>query len=497
MFRTSVLARPAPSAVSLAPAQGTLPGSGRHLPYASRFPIAQVSNAMPSPDVVAHPGIGMSSAAPPSLGKATFHQLADARDWSLETQSNDGLKALRQQVLAAAGPDGKPLAMTPDEQRCLLAGLNLTLLQRPGIWNESSGDLQSVIVNTPGWPADRALRIVDADNDAIHLYRPGRPEQAHRNNDPELPPPQENEIILLRHRQHFSLIRCDQDNVVHDVPADGDCFFSCISIALEADDRATSNLQLRRQLAEHIWSTPELLHIAGAYEGPVPVISATPKRDPHVSIVLPPPEEMAPPPVAPPTDSPALTAGILQAITGMYHGEMKRFLAEDCYAPGVLLSIHQTLRDSLVEDARGLMANPQAHHLAQLRRTMDQAYLGYQQSNRQDLMTRQKNISREQHKAMSSYMEQIEGVLTQLTTLKALRKEHQRICDVVEQGLVDAIHSRIRAGEPIEGHLEVLDTEIEEYWRESVTPRATEELARRAAAKPPASDPPSKGPGPI
>ncbi|MEN5427430.1 hypothetical protein ABE522_13880 [Stenotrophomonas pennii] len=468
-----------------APAQARSAGGDKHAPHAPRLPITQVSNATPSPDAGAHSGSGTRSAAsPPSGGQADFQHLAEARGWSLAEQSTEGLKALRQQVLTAARPDGKAPAMTPGEQTCLLAGLNLELLQRPGIWNESSGDLQSVIVNTPGWPAGRALRIVDADNDAIHLYRPGMSEQCHRGNDPELPSPQDDEIILLRHGNHFSLIRRDQDQVIEDVRADGDCFFSCISKALQAEDLAASNLQLRRQLAEHVWNTPELLQVAGAYEGPAPAITRTPLRHQPVASLQPPPQESAPATVAPAGARPALTPGILKAFTDMYHSEMTRYLSEGHYAPDGLDAIHQELRDLLLLQARELMADPQPGHLDPLGRDMDLAYASYKRDNTAKLKTLQGIISKEQKRAMFSYMAQIETVLAQPTPLEALEREHRRIQQEAQEGLRKAIHDRVDEGEPIRAHQEVLDAEIDEYWRNTVAPRANDALDVPGSAAP-------------
>ncbi|MBD7955857.1 hypothetical protein H9654_16820 [Stenotrophomonas sp. Sa5BUN4] len=212
-------------------------------------------------------------------------------------------------------------AQLTDQQRDLLCvGLTLELLQQPRVWNEGAGDLVPFIVDSANWPEGRALRIVDTDNGAIHLYRPGQPEAHHYPGREVLPEVEDDEIILLRHDRHFSLLRRDQDGVVDEVAADGDCFFSCLSKALGSPDIATSNLALRQQLAEHLWTRQDALQLLSAVEGPLT-------------------EQRAIGSVAP----------------DVYRFENGDLLATDVYSPQALSSIQQQTVNDLGESVAGML----------------------------------------------------------------------------------------------------------------------------------------------
>lgn len=260
-------------------------GRGAH----RHFSVRRIANhevpepAAPSP-AVRSPHL---SSIPPPLSRETFDMLLKRLSLPVAGTSKEHLEALRARLLAGDAVNGEARQLDEGERRCLLTGLNLELLQHPGAWNDGLGDLQPLIVNSAAWPAGRALRIVDTDTNSITLYRQGEAERrVHHGDEVRLPEPEDNEVILLRHARHFSLIQRDQDKVVREVPHDGDCFFSCISLALGADDCVASNLTLRSALAEHIWDTPEALEVAGTWEGRLvdkPAIVAVIPKPPSVS----------------------------------------------------------------------------------------------------------------------------------------------------------------------------------------------------------------------
>lgn len=354
------------------PAEGNLHAQPQHL--AAAVPDAQHGPLFVSP--------------PDRLCRATFDRLIGESGLSLRLLSCQALKDLRQALLAAADADR---TLTAGEKSSLIAGLNLELLQRPGTWNEGSGDLQSLIVNVAGWPQGRALRIVDTDHDAIHLYRPGEPEQCHRGNGPELPPPEDDEIILLRHGNHFSLIRRDQDAVIEDVPADGDCFFSCISSALQAEDRATSNLDLRRQLADLIWSSPELLLVASAHDG-----------------ALAPARPLQPAPVDDSVDAAAvaspqaLTADLSTVALDSYRAGMASYLAGDVFAPDRLQQLHEALVEGSMTMLGDSMSDLPLPQLDAVRSQLDAAFEEFREQNSEALEAMQRKITRSIKQARSS-----------------------------------------------------------------------------------------------
>lgn len=189
-------------------------------------------------------------------------------------------------------------------------------------------------------------------------------------------------------------------------------------------------------------------------------------------------------PAAPVGARPTLPTWILEACTEMYHSEMTRFLSEGHYAPDVLHAIHQELRDSLLVEAGMLITDPQPEHLDPLGRDMDVAYASYKRDNTAKLKSLQTNISKEHKGAVSSYMKEIETALARATTLEALEREHRRIQGSAQKGLREAIHRRIGADEPVEFHQKALDAEIDEYWRNTVAPRAKDALDVPGSAAP-------------
>ncbi|GEM_PF-1372112 len=423
------------------PADGNLHAPPQHL-------AAAVRDAYRSP---------LLAAPPDTLCRATFDRLVGDSGLSLRLLSCKALKDLRQALLAAADADH---TLTAGEKSCLIAGLNLELLQRPRTWNEASGDLQSLIVNVAGWPQGRALRIVDTDHDAIHLYRPGEPEQCHRGNGPELPPPEDDEIILLRHGNHFSLIRRDQESVIEDVPADGDCFFSCISSALHAEDRATSNLDLRRRLADLIWSSPELLQVASAHDGAL--VPARPLQPARVDETV---------DAAPVADLQALTAGLSSVALACYRAEMASYLTLDVFTSHELQQLHETQ----VEAAMTVLGDSISHlpqpQVDAVRSQLDAAFEEYREQNRTALKGMQSKINRSLKKALSSYVERIENVRAAgQTPHTELAAEHDRIRVSVEAQFSGNLRAKMGEGEPIEGHLAVLRAGIDSYWRKGVLP---------------------------
>lgn len=396
-------------------------------------------------------------APPDTLCRATFDRLVGDCGLSLRLLSCKALTDLRQALLAAADADH---TLTAGEKSCLIAGVNLELLQRPGTWNEGSGDLQSLIVNVAGWPQGRALRIVDTDHDAIHLYRPGEPEQCHRGNGPELPPPQDDEIILLRHGNHFSLIRRDQDAVIEDVPADGDCFFSCISSALQAEDRATSNLDLRRQLADLIWSSPELLQVASAHDG-----ALAPARPPQPARA----DEAVD--AAQDAALQALTDGLSSVALECYHTEMAFYLTQKVFTSHELRQLHEDLAKAAMKVLGESMSDLPPPQADAVRSQLDEAFEPYLEQNRKALEGMQSNITRLRKKARSYYVQRIEHVLaagqTPYTELKA---EHDRIRLAAEAAFRDNLGAKIGKSEPTEGHVAALRASIDSYWRKGVLP---------------------------
>jgi len=287
---TAISASPAPARTTAIPAkvQADRQTAAIGRPAHRHFSVRRIANndapepAVPSPAVRSP----HSSSIPPPLSRMAFDTLLKRLDLPVTGTSKERLEALRARLLAGHAVDGEARQLDEGERRCLLTGLNLELMQHPGAWNDGLGDLQPLLVNSTAWPAGRKLRIVDTYSNSITLYQPGKPERSvYQGDEVLLPEPEDNEIILLRYDRHFSLIQRDQENVVTDVSGDGDCFFSCISLAMGADDCVASNLTLRSALAEHIWDTPEALEVAGTWEGRLvdkPAIVAVIPKPPSV-----------------------------------------------------------------------------------------------------------------------------------------------------------------------------------------------------------------------
>lgn len=75
---------------------------------------------------------------------------------------------------------------------------------------------------------------------------------------------------MIRQNGHFMRVDPDSEQLIHDVPRDGDCFFSCISTALGHADSARQafNLHLRDSVARYIESDPDLLEQATTPDTP-------------------------------------------------------------------------------------------------------------------------------------------------------------------------------------------------------------------------------------
>jgi len=163
--------------------------------------------------------------------------------------------------------DAAPAWMSPRHAaQALQRRMNQTaleLLSRPKFWNSGLAETAMPLMpRTDRWPNGRALRIIDCDSGAISLFGNG----SERHYDPAspdalLPEPADDEIILMRTGAHYSLIQRDCTNVIRDVPADGDCFFSCISLALGASPEAlaATNLALRQSLVRLFKAEPQLM----------------------------------------------------------------------------------------------------------------------------------------------------------------------------------------------------------------------------------------------
>lgn len=413
----------------------------------------------------------------PVSGQARFQHLLDQFELSLTDTSSDVLRALRDEAWTGT-LQGQVLSES--DQSCLAAGLTLHLLEQSGVWNEGIGDLLPLIVNVRSWPAGRALRIVDSDHDAIHLYRPGEPELCHRNGGVELPAPAEDEIILLRHERHFSLIRRDQEQAIEQVADDGDCFFSCISRALKASDVAGSNHGMRLALADHIWNTPELLQVAGAQEGRLP--DTVPSRDPPVSSIPPPPREASSASnasarsanVLPVDPSPEFTAACTSSALDAYRDAMDRLVSEDVYRPAVLEERHHHHSARILSNLRlgpdGLW--PGSARAEKVRQELDTAFAGYQATNTNALKARQENINALHETAITTYIAQIDEALETPKKGESLPAAQARIRSAVEKEFHTAIVETVRAQELRKGHLAAIRAEIEAYWTDSVIPRA-------------------------
>lgn len=421
---------------------------------------------------------------PTAPEKVRFQRLLDASKLTLTDASDEALRALRAEVWTGT-LHGRPLSGS--DRSCLAAGLTLQLLQQSGVWNEGIGDLLPLIVNVLGWPPGRALRIVDSDHDAIHLYRPGQPELCHRNGGPELPAPTDDEIILLRHDRHFNLIRRDQDPVIEQVPDDGDCFFHCISRALDANDAALSTRRMRAALAEHIWRSPELLQVAGAEEGRLP--DRAPPRVPSVSCIPPPPREASSTSTEPvlcgtvlPEDScPKVTPRSASTALAAYREPVDRLIRAGVHAPAVLQPLHQHHSAHAPATVYSKRDAPWSAQAQQAQQEIDTAFAGYKATNTRDLDALQGTISALHDKAVTTYMTQIEAAMDARSRDKKLAAAQARIRAAVERDFCAAIRETVGTDEALAEHLAKVRADIEAYWTDSVIPRAvnSQRVARR------------------
>ncbi|MBD8695719.1 OTU domain-containing protein [Stenotrophomonas sp. CFBP 13718] len=412
----------------------------------------------------------------PVTEQARFQRLLDQLNLTLTDMSRGALRSLRAQVWTGM-VQGQVLSES--DQSCLAAGLTLHLFQQSGVWNEGIGDLLPLIVNVPDLLAGRALRIVDSDHDGIHLYRPGEEERCHRNGSAEeLPEPAEDEIILLRHERHFSLIRRDREQAIEQVADDGDCFFSCLSRALGETEEAGANSRMRAALADHIWNTPELRQVAGAQEGRLP--DTAPPRVPHVPTIPPPPREASSAStesavsanVLPVDPSPEFTAVCASLALDAYRDAMDRLVSEGVHRPAVLEELHHHHSAQVLSPLRSTLGDSRPAQAEKVRQDIDTAFAGYQATNTKALKARQQKLSELHNKAITTYMEQIEAALAAMKDEENLAAAQARIRTVVEKEFRSAILQTVRADEPIGGHLAAIRAEIEDYWTDSVIPRA-------------------------
>lgn len=371
------------SAILFAPAHATtrtLPAKVKTEPKAAalrcnalrNFSVQQVANGEKAGPAVPSPAARASqrTSASPPLCRDAFDGLLQRLPVPVAGASKEHLVALREQLLVGHADGGKRLHLSEGERRCRPTGLKLESLQHPGSWNDALGDLPPLLVNSAAWPDGRALRIVDTHNQAIRLYRPGQAERSvHQGDEALLPEPEDDEIILLRHEGHFSLIQREQENVISEVPRDGDCFFSCISLALGHKDRTASNLMLRSTLAEHIWNTREALDVVGAWEGrladrPV-VVAVTPKpaqassparRETTVPAVVAPAAQRTPPRYAFTAHGPFASvapdpqAKLMHGIVRAYNQSMKTHLKTGPHVHSDLQDFHQQLKAQMCDD---------------------------------------------------------------------------------------------------------------------------------------------------
>jgi len=153
--------------------------------------------------------------------------------------------------------------------RCLAQGMSMEALRRPGFWNNDVMDaVVPNVVKCDAWPAGMPLRIIDHDSGSIHFYSRDGSEWSYPNRNTAWRGPQLNpslgEVTLIRQNNHFMML--DRGTKLYDVPRDGDCFFSSISMALgyAESKRHAENWRLRDSVARYIESDPQLLEIATA-----------------------------------------------------------------------------------------------------------------------------------------------------------------------------------------------------------------------------------------
>lgn len=144
-------------------------------------------------------------------------------------------------------------------------------VRRPGYWNGGTADMfPQIITRIDMWPTGRSLRIIDCAHDTITLWGPDGTMRTHHGRSAELlPEPAPDEVILMRTDAHFVRISPENDDVIRNVSADGDCFFSCLSDAfgVPLEGRPDHNRRLRDAIARLMASDRELMMIACVPDG--------------------------------------------------------------------------------------------------------------------------------------------------------------------------------------------------------------------------------------
>lgn len=451
---------------------------------------------MGSADLLSGNPAARASQQPP-VTRELFEQLVRDFDIRLAGLSTSALTDQRNTLREGTQVGNGSRQPTEVERQCLIVGLTLELLQHPGVWNEGAGDLVPLIVHSAHWPPDIALRIVDADDGAIHLHRHGQPELSHRRpGDQELPEVQDNEIILLRHGRHFDLLRRDRDRVIDEVPADGDCFFSCISKALGHDDIQRSNLRLRQGLAEHLWSQPEALQVVAAFDGPLHdpgpnQVKRAADRVEEKGVLIPPPDYEGSDGVSASKVPGSVSASLMPAMIGFYNAEMRRFMRDDVYPPPLLARMHEKLVKDLVNE---VVRMPGGSDDAQLPQTLsidfETAFQAHKVTNSDKLKRVQGLIAKALETARSEYTRQIEEALTENSSgLDESALESMNL-DIRERVLtqLQASLKASRGNEPLQGHVESIEAHMDNYFpvvrKANAGNRVTSQSASSSASKP-------------
>lgn len=477
----------------------------------SRFSVASVRNGEPpgghghgagvagacmgSADLLSGNPAARASQQPP-VTRELFEQLVRDFDIRLAGLSTSALTDQRNTLREGTQVGNGSRQPTEVERQCLIVGLTLELLQHPGVWNEGAGDLVPLIVHSAHWPPDIALRIVDADDGAIHLHRHGQPELSHRRpGDQELPEVQDNEIILLRHGRHFDLLRRDRDRVIDEVTADGDCFFSCISKALGHDDIEASNLRLRQGLAEHLWSQPEALQAVAAFDGPLHdpgpnQVKRTADRVEEKGVLIPPPDYEGSDGVSASKVPGSVSASLMPAMIGFYNAEMRRFMRDDVYPPPLLARMHEKLVKDLVNEVVEMLEASDNGSLRQeLVTAFETDFEAHKATNAHELTRVQGLIAKALEKVRNEYTEQIEGVLTENshgldeTALERMNLDiRQRVVTQLQASL-----KAIRSNEPPQDHVKSIEAHMDGYFAAvklaNAEKRATSKSASSSASK--------------
>ena len=441
-----------------------------------------------------------------AITRRAFDALVADRGLSPAQISTAALAALREGLKAAPPGSAPSHPYTAREHFCLSAGLGLELLKRPGVWNESSGDLVPFIVQSAGWPPGRALRIVDSDSGAIHLFRPGRPGQSHFPGGPVLPDVQDNEVILLRHARHFDLIRRDRDPIIDPVPANGDCFFSCISKALGRTGIAVSNLALRHALVDYLWTRTDAVQVAALANDAPRGQDAAPATVPagyvleNGAIIPVPDYPMGDDPKAPgpaasgpsmaqraatraPADSgrdiavvapddpraaPRNGDAVVAQVVAMYHEEMRRHVTGRVLPPSLLAAVHQQLAEPLMKHVAGLLDAEHDERMQQrIVNAFEQAFKLHQKGNAEAAGYRRAAIDKAINAACSGYHDHVETMLAAASGASDETPLSIRNAKIQDQLIAELEHALrvIAPDEPLAGHLQAARYRLETYWR--------------------------------